>query len=163
MPSSKPIAITAQYNDWEELKRQLNYAFSDVYHLLDYSLGYDNKGIMTRLENGGLGEDVSAFAGLVQITGGETNEITIGTGLQIASSILKIKQQVAEADLIADAAAVSGLTLTVGTDSVDMAEFNTALGTLVTEINALKDEINSTITKLNNTLAKLRLAEVLAT
>jgi hypothetical protein len=163
LPSSKPVSISAQFNDWEELKRQLNYALSDVYHLLDYALGYDNKGVMIKMVNGGLGKDVSGFSGLVQITGGTANEITVGTGLQIASSILKIKPQAAEANLTADAAAVSALDTGTGTDHINKAAFDTALGTLVTEVNALKDEINGTITKLNNVLAKLRLAEVLNT
>jgi hypothetical protein len=61
-------------------------------------------------------------------------------------------QQSAEAD----AAAVSAIALSAGADTVDLAAFNTALTTLVTEINALK-------TKLNNALAKLRTHGLIAT
>ena len=51
---------------------------------------------------------------------------------------------------IADAVAVSALTLNAGADSVDRAAFNTVLGTLVTEINAIKTVVNTTLTNMEN-------------
>ena len=56
---------------------------------------------------------------------------------------------------LADAAAVSAIACGSGTDSIDLAAFNTSLGTLVTEINAIK-------TVLNTLLSRLETAEVLA-
>jgi hypothetical protein len=54
-----------------------------------------------------------------------------------------------------DAAAVSAITADTGSDHINRTTFNTALGTLVSEINGIK-------TTLNNLLAKLETAEVLA-
>lgn len=58
-------------------------------------------------------------------------------------------------DHLADAAAVSSISCPSGSDSIDLAAFNTSLGTLVTEINAIK-------TVLNTLLSRLETAEVLA-
>ena len=44
---------------------------------------------------------------------------------------------------IAPAAAVSAISTSAGTDTIDKAAFDTALGTLVTEINAIKDVLNA--------------------
>jgi len=55
---------------------------------------------------------------------------------------------------VVDAAAVSSLSVADGSDHMDRTAFNTALGTLVTEINAIK-------TKLNSLLVSLETAEVL--
>ena len=74
-----------------------------------------------------------------------------GYGIDIDSDGLKLKKQ----SHLADAVAVSALTLGAGSDSVDIATFNTALTTLVTEINAVKDV-------LNTLLARLETAEILA-
>ena len=44
---------------------------------------------------------------------------------------------------IAPAVAVSAISTSAGTDTIDKAAFDTALGTLVTEINAIKDVLNA--------------------
>lgn len=149
MPSSQPGILSA--TNIEELQDQLNQIFKDVYSFIDIAMRYDGKGVMQTLDNGGLGVDASAFDGLLQITGGVANAVTVGTGLQIAANVLKIKQQAH----IANAGAVSALAVGVGADLINMAAFNTALGTLVTEINAIK-------TKLNDVVAALQTAEILA-
>jgi len=67
-------------------------------------------------------------------------------GIDVDADGLKLLKQ----SHIADAAAVSALTLNAGADSVDRAAFNTALGTLVTEINAIKTVVNSILSNLEN-------------
>ena len=47
-----------------------------------------------------------------------------------------------------DAAAVSSLSLAAGTGTVNRTAFNTALGTLTTEINAIKTTLNNLLSKL---------------
>lgn len=87
----------------------------------------------------------------------DTLNLTSNLGLTITgdsstdSIDFSVKQQAHEADV----AAVSAISAASGADSIDRAAFNTALGTLVTEINAIK-------TKVNNILAKLESAEILA-
>jgi len=73
-------------------------------------------------------------------------KIKANYGIDVDVDGLKLKQQ----SHIADAAAVSALSLAAGADTVDMAAFNTALGTLVTQINAIKDVVNSILTNLEN-------------
>jgi len=51
----------------------------------------------------------------------------------------------------ASASAVSSITCNAGADQIDRGAFNTALGTLVTEINAIKDVLNTLITDLQST------------
>ena len=74
------------------------------------------------------------------------------TGTSATDTIdFSVKTQTHEAD----AAAVSAISAASGADSIDRAALNTALGTLVTEINAIK-------TKLNNVISKLESADILA-
>ena len=136
----------------EQLQEQLKLILSDIYYQLDIALGLDGKGEIIPSSRGGLGVDASGFSGLVRISSGDGVDTTVGTGLQVASNVLKIKNQAAEADV----AAVSSITAGAGTDHLDLAAFNTALGTMVTEINAIR-------TKLNNLLAILRLTEAIGT
>ncbi len=150
MPSSQPNPIAATTT--EELVRILNYLVKDIYSNLDTALQLDGKGVIVRLNLGGLGKDVSAFDGLVRITGGISSAITVGAGLEIASAVLKVKQQAVEADV----AAITALTIPTGVDHVNLASFQTLVNTMITEMNAVK-------TKVNNILAKLRLSEELAT
>jgi len=67
----------------DQLIEQLNFVISDVYNKLDYALQLDNKGITVTPKYGGLGEDVSAFDGLVRLVNGDATDISVGTGLQI--------------------------------------------------------------------------------
>jgi len=150
MPSSQPNQISA--TTIEELVRVLNFIIKDIYGNLDTALQLDGKGVIVKLTLGGLGKNVSGFNGLVQITGGVSSAITVGTGLQIASNILKVKQQAVEVDV----ASITALTVPTGTDHVNLAQFQTLIDTMITEMNAVK-------TKVNNILAKLRLSEELAT
>jgi hypothetical protein len=71
-------------------------------------------------------------------------KIKAAYGIDVDADGLKLKQQ----SHIADAAAVSALSLVAGADTVDMAAFNTALGTLVTEINAIKTAVNTILTNM---------------
>ncbi len=89
MPSSKPAPLSFINDD--ELRDQLNFVLDDIYSKLDFALELDNKGIMQLLTYGGLGKDVSGFNGLLQVSLGETNEITIGDYLQIISNKLSVK------------------------------------------------------------------------
>ncbi len=150
MPSSQPNPIAA--TTIEELVRVLNYLVKDIYANLDTALQLDGKGVIVRLNLGGLGKDVSGFDGLIQITGGTSSAVTVGTGLEIASAVLKVKQQAVEADV----AAISALTIPAGANTLNLASFQTLIDTMITEMNAVK-------TKVNNILAKLRLSEELAT
>jgi len=79
-------------------------------------------------------------------------KIKANYGIDVDVDGLKLKKQ----SHIADASAVSSLSLAAGADTVDMAAFNTALGTLVTEINAIK-------TVVNTILANMEGAEINAT
>ena len=87
----------------------------------------------------------------------DTLNLAAGNGLTITGNettdtvTFAVKQQLHEADV----AAVSAISAASGADSIDRAALNTALGTLVTEVNALK-------TKINNILSKLESAEILA-
>lgn len=146
MPSLKPISFNIAPNQWDELIHTIEFAFQDVYHLLDYALGRDGKGVTIKLEHGGLGEDVSGYAGLVQITGGEANEISIGLGLKIDSNSLQVKQQAHQADV----SEISGLLAGAGSDTLNISTFNTALATLVTEINAVRSSHNALIKALED-------------
>ncbi len=71
-----------------------------------------------------------------------------GFGINLTINGLALKKQVAEVDV----AAVNSITAIAGSDALNMADLNTKLATLVSEINLIK-------TKVNNTLAKARLAE----
>ncbi len=75
-----------------------------------------------------------------------------GYGIDVDSNGLKLKQQSA----VPDASAVSAISLGAGADTVDMATFNTDLGSLVTEINSIKDTLNTIIARLEG-------AEILST
>ncbi len=78
-------------------------------------------------------------------------KIRTGYGIDVDTNGLKLKQQ----SHLADAAAVSSITLGTGTDHVDRDVFNTALAGLVAEVN----NINNV---LNNLIARLEAAEILA-
>lgn len=71
--------------------------------------------------------------------------VPAGQGYQVGGTQVVGGQQVAEGDV----AAVSAIAAGAGADTIDLANLNIDLGTLVTEINAIK-------TTLNNLLAKLR-------
>jgi hypothetical protein len=149
MPSSMPNKLSAQ--SLEELQRQLNFIIHDIYGKLDEALGLDNRGSVTPLRLGGLGEDVSDFSGLIKISDGGTKEVTVGTGLEItASEVLQIDAQTAELDV----GTVTGVSADTGLDPIDRTTFNANLSTMITQINAIG-------TKLNNLLAKLRLSNII--
>ena len=100
---------------------------------------------------------IGGIAGWVDIVGGELASsnakvdisgslfLPSGQALQINSTQVVGGQQSAEADV----AAVSSITVSIGSDTMGIAGTNASLATLVSEINAIK-------TKLNNLLAKLR-------
>jgi hypothetical protein len=83
MPSSQSMRLSA--DTMEKLVHQLNILFKSVFNLLDYAIGLDGKGITTSLAYGGLGKDVSAWDGLVGISGGDSHEVTIGAGLTLSA------------------------------------------------------------------------------
>jgi hypothetical protein len=72
-------------------------------------------------------------------------------GTDGTKNLVSVAPQAAEAD----AGAASAISLAAGADHVDRAAFNTALGTLVSEINGIR-------TTLNNLLAKLRTLVLIA-
>jgi hypothetical protein len=90
MPETMSANLSANPGDWETLLRQLNYTFQDIYSKLDQAFGYRG-GIVQSLQYGGLGVDVSAYSGLVGISGGAAQQITVGLGLQLLSQILSAK------------------------------------------------------------------------
>jgi hypothetical protein len=90
--------------------------------------------------------------GLTLSSSGISVKVRASYGINLDANGLALKKQ----DHEAAAAAVSAISAGAGADSIDRAAFNTALGTLVTEINAIK-------TTLNNLLAKLETAEILKT
>ena len=62
-------------------------------------------------------------------------------GIDADADGLKLNKQAA----IADASAISAISLDAGADSVNRAGFNTQLGTLKTEIDAIRDTLNDVI------------------
>jgi len=103
----------------------------------DNGLAADANGIFVKIKNdNGLAADAS----------GIFVKRKTDYGIDVDADGLKLLKQ----SHIADAAAVSSLTLNAGTDQVDRAAFNTALGTLVTEINAIKNVVNSILLNLEN-------------
>ena len=71
-------------------------------------------------------------------------KIKANYGIDVDVDGLKLKKQ----SHIADAAAVSALSLAAGADTVDMAAFNTELTTMVTQINAVKNVVNTILTNM---------------
>lgn len=80
-----------------------------------------------------------------------TVKLKAGFGIDVDADGLKLKRQ----SHLPDAVAVSSITLNSGADTVDRAAFNTALSSLVSEVNDIKDV-------LNNLIARLESAEILA-
>ena len=71
-------------------------------------------------------------------------KIKASYGIDVDADGLKLKKQ----SHIADASAVSSLSLAAGADTVDMAAFNTELTTMVTQINAVKNVVNTILTNM---------------
>lgn len=144
MPSSQGNKLTAQ--EFADLLRQLNITFKDVYSKLDAALQLDGKGVIIKLTYGGLGKDVSGFSGFVYITGGATAQITVGTGLEISSNVLQLKAEAHEADPVA----LTSFTASAGSDHVDIADLNTKIGVLLTELEAQRVVITNILSKLES-------------
>ena len=142
MPSSQGNKISAQQMD--ELLVQLNVVFKDIYSKIDAALQLDNKGVMIKLQFGGLGKDVSGYGGFVYITGGATSEVTVGSGLEISGNILQIEEQAHEADPVA----LTSFTASAGSDHIDITDLNAKLGTLFTELEAQRVVTTNILSKL---------------
>lgn len=109
----------------------------------DYGIDCDSEGLLLLVE---------ADKGLSLSAAGLAVLLEVNKGLTVSAAGLALKQQAVEND----AAAVSAISVDAGTNQIDRAAFNTALTTLVSEINGIK-------TTLNNLLAKLRTAEIIDT
>ena len=73
MPSSKMAPFS--FTDIEELRFQLGVVIDDIYSKLDYALQLDGKGVLSPLEYGGLGRDLSEVSAILGIANGESIDV----------------------------------------------------------------------------------------
>lgn len=92
----------------------------------------------------GLGVKLEDDMGLTVGSAGMAVEVMTDGGILVDSSGLHLDIQPA----IADPVAVSAVTINAGADQIDRAAANTALTTLVSEINAIKDVVIDILTAL---------------
>lgn len=144
MPSN-PYPLDAK--DFEELRRKLGIQLEEL---------YENRvagAIVGDVFN--VGDDdilsLNVGAGLQKVDNEVSVKVRDGYGIVASASGIYLKRQVHEAD----ASAVSAVTLTAGTDQVDIAACNSSLSTLVSQVN-------NAITTLNNLIVKLENAEIFA-
>ena len=112
-------------------------------------LASDGAGGLSEID---LDDWITGIAGriLVGVTDPNDGTVTLTVPLKADFGItsdangLSLKQQTN----VADAVAVSAVTLTAGTDQVNITTCNTTLATLVTEINAIKDVVNAILALL---------------
>lgn len=71
-----------------------------------------------------------------------TNDVEFNTVKCQGNQVLTARQSA-----VADASAASAISLGSGSDQVDRAAFNTALSTLVSEINGIKDQLNALLNR----------------
>lgn len=166
MPDT-PFPIQGSSTDINEIMRRLQQIIEDMYEeriggaLIGdvFEVGADDVLSLNLSDAAGLEKVSGELQVLASSTGGITvaaagigAKVRSGYGITVDVNGFALKQQNHEAD----AAAVSSISASAGADTIDLAAFNTALGTLVTEINAIK-------TKVNNVLKKLEDAEILKT
>ena len=99
-----------------DLRDALNFILQDLYSKLDFALHLDGKGIIVELKYGGMGRDVSAFDGLIYLTGGASGQLALGTGLVFDSTTGKFHLDVTtKGDILAGTASQSMARLGIGT------------------------------------------------
>jgi len=138
--ATNPYPLDAR--DFQELTRKLNIQFDELY------------------ENRAAGAIVGD---VFQIADDDTLTLNIGDGLQKASNTVSVKVRdgygivVSSSGLYlkrqtheADAAAVSGVTIISGGDTINLADANASLATMATAINNLKTTVNNILVKLEN-------------
>ena len=110
-------------------------------------LSSDGTGALTEVD---LVNWVSGTSGRLTVSDDGDGTITLTVPLKASFGItsdangLSLNQQAN----VADASAVSAVTLTAGSDTVNISTCNTTLATLVTEINAIKDKVNAILALL---------------